>query len=50
MEILDKKELLRRKEIVEWQIRIAKDYKIIALRENELKEINKQLKIIQNEK
>ena len=44
MEILDKKELLRRKEIVEWQIRIAKDYKIVDIRKNELKSINEQLK------
>lgn len=50
MDNLDKKELLRRKEIVEWQIRIAKDYDMIRKRENELKEIDKQLKILQNEK
>ena len=43
MKNLDKTELIRRKEIVEWQIRIAKDRSIIDLRELELKELNKQL-------
>lgn len=43
MKNLDKNELIRRKEIVEWQIRIAKDRSIIDLRELELKELNKQL-------
>lgn len=44
MEILDKKELLRRKEVVEWQIKIAKDHKVIQEKETRLKEINEQLK------
>lgn len=48
MENPEKTELLRRKEIVEWQIRIAKDRKIIDLRELELKELNKQLLKFQN--
>lgn len=43
MKNLDKTELLRRKEIVEWQITIARERKIIDLRELELKEINQQL-------
>ncbi len=48
MKNLDKTELIRRKEIVEWQIRIAKDRSIIDLRELELKELNKQLLKFQN--
>lgn len=43
MKDLDEKELLRRKEMVEWQITIAKCYKVIAAKEERLKEINKQL-------
>lgn len=43
MEGLDKAELLRRKEIVEWQISIAKDRNIIELKKKELKDINQQL-------
>lgn len=48
MKNLDKTELIRRKEIVEWQIRIAKDRSIIDLRELKLKELNKQLLKFQN--
>ena len=48
MKNLDKTELIRRKEIVEWQIRIAKDRSIIDLRELELKDLNKQLLKFQN--
>lgn len=43
MEHLDEKELLRRKEIIEWQLTFAKCYKVIASKEERLKEINKQL-------
>ena len=43
MENAEKTELLRRKEIVAWQISIAKCYQIIAKREKELEEINRQL-------
>jgi len=42
-----KNELLRRKEIVEWQIQIAKDHEIIKKRKIELQEINEQLNIKQ---
>lgn len=43
MQNKEKKELLRLKEIVEWQIKIAKDYKIIEIRTKELKNIEKEL-------
>ena len=43
MENPQKTELIRRKEIVEFQIRIAKDREVINRREKELKELNKQL-------
>jgi hypothetical protein len=43
MENQQKAELIRRKEIVEWQIRIAKDREVIDIRKQELEELNKQL-------
>ena len=43
MENLPKKELLRRKEIVEWQLSFAKDCEIVERRQKELNEINHQL-------
>ena len=50
MENPEKTELLRRKEIVEWQIRIARDRDVIDKRTKELNEINKQLLKHQNGK
>lgn len=47
MENQQKAELIRRKEIVEWQITIAKDRDVIRERELQLKELNKQLEKIE---
>lgn len=49
MKNIDEKELLRRKEIVEWQIKIAKDYKVIEAKELRLRQINQQLNKYQND-
>lgn len=40
---IDLTELLRRKEIVEWQITIAKDFKRMDELDRQLEEINKQI-------
>ncbi len=47
---MELKELQRQKEIVEWQIQIAKDYKILQLRQQRLQQLNKQIeKLTQNQ-